>query len=146
MGQHIKLEKSLGDHNLEILAGFSRTRNSYSQTYLEALNVNYDGTNASMNIFNGTNIIMVDYDREGFDVVPYQDRIESMFARVNYDYKGKYLVNGSVRRDGTSNIHREIDTEYSCGKCRMGDFQRELHERSECIQSFEVESKLGKAG
>ncbi|RTZ46325.1 hypothetical protein EJ377_18385 [Chryseobacterium arthrosphaerae] len=95
-------KKSLGDHNLEILAGFSRTRNSYSQTYLEALNVNYDGTNASMNIFNGTNIIMVDYDREGFDVVPYQDRIESMFARVNYDYKGKYLVNGSVRRDGTS--------------------------------------------
>jgi len=95
-------KKSLGNHNLEILAGFSRTRNSYSQTYLEALNVNYDGTNASMNIFNGTNIIMIDRDVEGYDVVPYQDRIESMFARVNYDYKGKYLINGSVRRDGTS--------------------------------------------
>lgn len=95
-------KKSLGDHNLEVLAGFSRTRNSYAQTYLKALNVNYNGNNSSLNISDGTDILLVDSNREGFDVVPYQDRIESMFGRINYDYKGKYLVNGSIRRDGTS--------------------------------------------
>src|SRR5690606_21606482 len=26
----------------------------------------------------------------------------SLFGRVNYDYKGKYLVEGTVRRDGSS--------------------------------------------
>ena len=29
-------------------------------------------------------------------------RIESFFSRVNYDYKGKYFVSGSIRRDGNS--------------------------------------------
>ncbi|WP_294205465.1 SusC/RagA family TonB-linked outer membrane protein [uncultured Chryseobacterium sp.] len=94
-------KKQLGDHNLEVLAGFSRVRNSYQQSYLEALNVNYNGTNESLNIFDGTGIVATTYD-VGRGVVPYQDRIESLFARVNYDYKGKYLLNGSVRRDGTS--------------------------------------------
>lgn len=95
-------KKSLGNHNLEVLAGYSRTRNSYSQIYLQALNVKYDGTNGSLNIFNGTDILKVTDNVEGYDVVPYQDRIESFFGRINYDYKGKYLINGSVRRDGTS--------------------------------------------
>ncbi|SHM71496.1 TonB-linked outer membrane protein, SusC/RagA family [Chryseobacterium carnipullorum] len=95
-------KKSLGNHNLEILAGYSRTRNSYSQTYLEALNVNFNGSNESLNIFSGTDIVKVSNAVEAYGVAPYQDRIESMFGRINYDYKGKYLLNGSVRRDGTS--------------------------------------------
>lgn len=94
-------KKMLGNHNLEVLAGFSRVRNTYQQSYLEALNVNYNGTNESLNILDGTGIVSAVYD-PGRDVIPYQDRIESLFARVNYDYKGKYLLNGSVRRDGTS--------------------------------------------
>lgn len=95
-------KKSFGDHNLEVLAGFSRTRNSYAQTYIKALNVNYNGNNSSLNVNNGTDILVVDFAQADYDVAPYQDRIESMFGRINYDYKGKYLINGSVRRDGTS--------------------------------------------
>lgn len=94
-------KKKFSNHNIELLAGFSRTRNSYAQSYLEALNVNYDGSNESLNIFNGTDIIATSFD-EGRGVVPYQNRIESFFGRVNYDYAGKYLLNASVRRDGTS--------------------------------------------
>ena len=35
-------------------------------------------------------------------MVPYKNRIESLFGRLNYDYAGKYLVNASVRRDGAT--------------------------------------------
>ncbi|MBK1897142.1 SusC/RagA family TonB-linked outer membrane protein [Chryseobacterium paridis] len=94
-------KKSLGKHNIELLAGFSRTRSSYSQEYADALNVNYNGTNTSLNIDSGTDIVRTTFD-EKRTVVPYQDRIESFFGRVNYDYEGKYLVNASIRRDGTS--------------------------------------------
>ncbi|MDC8104451.1 SusC/RagA family TonB-linked outer membrane protein [Chryseobacterium sp. PTM-20240506] len=94
-------KKSLGKHNVEVLAGFSRTRNSYAQEYADALNINYNGTNASLDIANGTDIVRTTFD-EKRTVVPYQDRIESFFGRLNYDYGGKYLVNASIRRDGTS--------------------------------------------
>jgi len=30
--------------------------------------------------------------------------IESLFGRVNYDYKGKYFLQGSIRRDGQSSL------------------------------------------
>ncbi|MEE6126133.1 SusC/RagA family TonB-linked outer membrane protein [Chryseobacterium arthrosphaerae] len=95
-------KKELGKHNIELLAGFSRTRNSYSQAYAEALNVNYNGSNASLDISNGTDIYRTSFEEGDRNVIPYQDRIESFFGRVNYDYDGKYLVNASVRRDGTS--------------------------------------------
>lgn len=95
-------KKSLGKHNIEMLAGFSRTRSSYYQAYAEALNVRYDGSNASLAISNGTDIYLTGFDDKERNVIPYQDRIESFFGRLNYDYGGKYLVNASIRRDGTS--------------------------------------------
>lgn len=97
----VSWKKELGNHNLELLAGFSRTRNSYTPTYEEALNVNYNGDNNSLNIADGTGILHTTYD-VGRGVVPDQTRIQSYFGRVNYDYAGKYLINASVRRDGTS--------------------------------------------
>ena len=30
--------------------------------------------------------------------------IESLFGRFNYDYKGRYFVQGSIRRDGQSDL------------------------------------------
>lgn len=99
-------KKKLNNHNLELLAGFSRTRNSYSQSYLEALNVNYNGSNESLDISTGTDILGTTFDvLRG--AVPYQTRIESFFGRVNYDYEGKYLLNASVRRDGSSTFSKD---------------------------------------
>lgn len=98
-------KKNFGNHHFDVLAGFSRTQNYYSQSYLNAQDVNYDGTNGSLQISNGTNIIATSmYDAER-NVVPYISRIQSFFGRVNYDYKGKYLLNGSIRRDGSSNFN-----------------------------------------
>lgn len=31
--------------------------------------------------------------------------VEGFFAQLNYDYDGKYFVNGSIRRDASSNFH-----------------------------------------
>ncbi|MBB6370476.1 SusC/RagA family TonB-linked outer membrane protein [Chryseobacterium shigense] len=97
-------KKSFGSHNFEVLAGFSRTRNSYSEIYSEAQNVPYDGTNESLSISNGNNILIYTNDRPELSLNQDQYRIESFFGRLNYDYKGKYLLNASIRRDGTSQI------------------------------------------
>jgi len=97
-------KKAFGNHNLEILAGYSQTQNYYNIIYRSANNVNYDGTNESLQIGNGTNIFEVGYYDAVRDVVPRLSRIQSFFGRINYDYQGKYLINGSVRRDGSSNF------------------------------------------
>ncbi|KQT18425.1 hypothetical protein ASG31_06795 [Chryseobacterium sp. Leaf404] len=98
-------KKKFGSHNLDVLAGFSRTQNYYSQSYWNARNVNYDGSNGSLQISGGTNIFGVDVYNAEYNVVPYISRIQSFFGRLNYDYKGKYLLNASIRRDGSSNFN-----------------------------------------
>ncbi len=97
-------KKSFGEHNLDLLAGFSRIRDSRSEEYRSANNVMYDGTNGSLDIGNGTNITYYNDTRTSPDVTQDQKRIESFFGRINYDYAGKYLLNASVRRDATSQI------------------------------------------
>lgn len=99
-------KKSFGGHNLEALAGFSRTRTTLSQEYWSAKNVNYDGTDGSLNIQSGTDIVHVTgVDRSDLGVEQDQQRIQSFFGRINYDYKGKYLLNASIRRDASSQIN-----------------------------------------
>ena len=105
----INWKKDFGNHNLELLAGFSRIRDSRSEDVFIAKNVAYDGTNASLNIFNGTDIFNYqDTAAEVPDGRPAatqdQQRIESFFGRINYGYAGKYLLNASVRRDASSQI------------------------------------------
>lgn len=105
----INWKKDFGNHNLELLAGFSRIRDSRSEDVFIAKNVAYDGTNASLNIFSGTDIFNYqDTAAEVPDGRPAatqdQQRIESFFGRINYGYAGKYLLNASVRRDASSQI------------------------------------------
>jgi TonB-linked SusC/RagA family outer membrane protein len=101
----INWKKSLGNHNFDVLAGFSRTRTSLSQDYVSAKNVHYDGTNGSLNVANGTDLVYISgVDRSDLNINQDQQRIQSFFGRINYDYKGKYLVNASIRRDASSQV------------------------------------------
>ena len=86
--------RSFGDHNFELLAGFTnqRFRQEFSRiqadTYADdrlptiqgALNINRGGT------FNGVN----DW------------ALTSYLSRLTYNYKGKYLFTAAVRADGSS--------------------------------------------
>lgn len=105
----INWKKSFGNHNFDVLAGFSRTRTTLSQDYWSSRGVQYDGTNGSLNVGNGTDQVYVSgIDRDDAVVAGVdqdQQRIESFFGRLNYDYKGKYLVNASIRRDASSQIN-----------------------------------------
>ncbi|MFY1046629.1 SusC/RagA family TonB-linked outer membrane protein [Chryseobacterium sp. GP-SGM7] len=102
----INWKKSFGNHNFDVLAGFSRTRTTTSQDYWTSRGVQYDGTNGSLNVASGTGQLYVSgIDRDDLGVDQDQQRIESFFGRLNYDYKGKYLVNASIRRDASSQIN-----------------------------------------
>ncbi|WP_421826729.1 SusC/RagA family TonB-linked outer membrane protein [Larkinella sp.] len=86
--------RAFGDHNFEVLGGFTnqRYRQEFSRiqadTYADdrlptiqgALNINRGGTQNGINEWTLT----------------------SLLSRLNYNYKGKYLFTASIRRDGSS--------------------------------------------
>lgn len=84
--------KSFGDHNLEALAGYSAQKYSGTNNTLTGLGYPSDDIpylNAATSLSEG-----------GSSYSAYS--LLSSIARVNYNYKGRYLLQGAIRRDGSS--------------------------------------------
>ncbi|WP_245447140.1 SusC/RagA family TonB-linked outer membrane protein [Mucilaginibacter celer] len=84
--------KSFGDHHIEALAGYSAQK--YSGTNGSVTGLGFPGddipyVNAATILSNG-----------GGGYGAYS--LLSSIARVNYNYKGRYLLQGAIRRDGSS--------------------------------------------
>ncbi len=92
LSQLLNYGKKFGDHRVDVLLGHE----SFNQRQ-EALGGFKQGQSLSGNTELG-NFTTINSSTSSVD----RYRIESYFSRVNYDYKGKYYVSGSVRRDGNS--------------------------------------------
>lgn len=86
--------KKIGDHNFGITALQSIQRDNFEQNNISVQGVPaetqqfYNEGNASLVLGVGSNLI--------------QWTINSYMGRINYDYKDKYLVTATLRRDGSS--------------------------------------------
>lgn len=82
-----------GDHNLTLLAGQTAQRFKSYEMNAKALNVPYssDG-DLYLSLGNSGNIL----DKGSINT------IASYFGRANYSFANKYLLNASIRRDGSS--------------------------------------------
>ncbi|MDU0368818.1 TonB-dependent receptor [Hymenobacter endophyticus] len=104
----LAFNKQFGDHNLNAIVGYSeqkatgnnataRANGYFSQPqYYFVLG---SGTNTQIG---GTNASLPPLVGGGIDT--YTKR--SYFTQANYDYKGRYLLTGSFRRDGSSRFDR----------------------------------------
>ena len=86
-------KQSFGDHNLNALAGFQ-----IQEWTREFSNIN--GTFSSDLIQTFNNVLLLDLGQ--FRTAIDEHSLLSYFGKVGYDYKGKYLVSGTFRRDGSS--------------------------------------------
>jgi TonB-linked SusC/RagA family outer membrane protein len=111
-------KKQFNDHGLTVLGGFSTNFNSYRETNGEASQFT---TGNALPIPNDKrfwyldNTVFVDptsrtliaADQDLFQnplPLQWEQSTVSYFARALYNYKGKYLLNASFRRDGSSDI------------------------------------------
>ncbi len=80
------------DHSLTLLLGLN-----YEETLRTRSNVSSTGflTDDLRNLGSGSTPTVLNGDRN-------PSRLFGLFSRATYDYKGKYLVEGSIRRDGSS--------------------------------------------
>jgi TonB-linked SusC/RagA family outer membrane protein len=88
--QQLTFDKTFGDHHINAVA-------VYEYLQQKTRNENTSGNQASNNLRtlnNASNVSVQTLKNEG-DLISY-------VGRINYDYKGKYLLSGAVRRDGLS--------------------------------------------
>ncbi len=80
------------DHSLSVLVGLN-----YEETLRTRSNVSSTGflTDDLRNLGSGSTPTVLNGDR-------FPSRLFGLFSRVSYDFKSKYLVEGSLRRDGSS--------------------------------------------
>jgi TonB-linked SusC/RagA family outer membrane protein len=99
----VNYKKSFGDHNLDLLAGQSLEKWGFGNR-VEVKNSN--------SIFPGSFDHAYINNTQGLDVANTsiggspngQGALSSFFARVNYNYKEKYLFSAVMRADGSSNF------------------------------------------
>lgn len=94
--------KRFGEHNIKAVVGYSWQKNTNNDG-LQASQTNFISDYTSYNNLSLGNYQIVNGFGVDFGSTLYQEtRFISDFARLNYDYKEKYLLQASVRRDGSS--------------------------------------------
>jgi TonB-linked SusC/RagA family outer membrane protein len=93
----LNYEKKLGDHNIKLLYGFSRQKDTYQGT-------TGGGNHLSSPLIEALSGLIIDGSADfiragGWN---YANSLQSYFGRVNYNFDEKYFFQASVRRDGSS--------------------------------------------
>ncbi|WP_316634015.1 TonB-dependent receptor [uncultured Flavobacterium sp.] len=96
-------DKTFGSHKIKAVAGYSWQENTLGDGF-QATTTNFPVDNVGYN-----NLALSNYTSVNGYVVNFGDskayqktRLISYFGRLNYNYKDKYLLQGSLRRDGGS--------------------------------------------
>lgn len=95
----VNYETTLGQsHNLQVLAGYEQQ--SFKTQFLQGARIPFPTPSlAEINAGSPTGQSLSGTSTEW--------ALRSYFGRVNYDFKGKYLLEGNLRYDGSSRIARE---------------------------------------
>ena len=93
----LNLDRQFGDLALGAVAGFSFETALYDFTYVEGRNFSSD---ALRNVSSAATPTSTQNNRS-------QWALNSQFVRTNFRYKDRYIVEGSVRRDGSSRFGSE---------------------------------------
>jgi iron complex outermembrane receptor protein len=88
-----------GAHSLRLLGGFEFQRETFKQLGTSVQGFVTDATLYN-NLGSGTNILTPFSNKEQVDQI-------GLFGRVNYNIQGKYLLEATVRRDGSSVFGRD---------------------------------------
>jgi iron complex outermembrane receptor protein len=95
--------KKFGDHSINAVLGYSWQENTYGEGF-QTSSTNFPADNIGYsNLVLGNPYAVSSYRINlGSDLTYGQVRLISDFARVNYNFKDKYLLQASIRRDGSS--------------------------------------------
>ncbi len=91
-GNYLEYKNDFGDHNLAAILGFERMKDYQYNVLSGGRNLPFEELNVLDQATSGERI-------GGSNET---EKLQSHLVRVLYDYKGRYLVTASIRRDGSS--------------------------------------------
>ena len=86
--------KTIGDHSIGVIAGYSSQKNRYEATNINATNF----PNDLVRTINAAGTVTKAATGNGVE----EWSLLSMLGRVSYGYKNRYFLNATIRRDGSS--------------------------------------------
>ncbi|TDQ08426.1 iron complex outermembrane receptor protein [Pedobacter metabolipauper] len=97
---YFNYDKSFADHNVKLLAGYSWQENKNGDGFQTSGQdfVSDDLLWNNIGLGNGNGTTIVNYGSNYISTL----RLISFYGRAMYDYKGKYLLQATLRRDGSS--------------------------------------------
>jgi TonB-dependent starch-binding outer membrane protein SusC len=100
---YVSWDKEFGDHNLSAVLGYSYQDSQVGDGF-QVTSTNFASDNIGYSNFALSNPYALAAYRINFGSPDayYETKLISDFFRVNYNYKNKYLIQGSIRRDGSS--------------------------------------------
>ena len=98
LNQLLSWGRSFGNHNVDVLFGHESYNYEYNYLTASKIDENFSGNPELANyaVISGT---PTSYTRT--------NKMESYFSRINYNFYNKYLVTGSIRRDGCSRFYKD---------------------------------------
>ena len=91
----VSYKRSFGDHNLDALLGYEQT--TTDGWYLEGSKTDFASPSLPV-----LNVGPADQTKWGLGGYSSENARQNVFARVNYDYKGKYMAQVTRRNDGSA--------------------------------------------
>lgn len=92
METYFTYNKSFDDHSISAIAGYSYLKNKFKEVVAEASGASTD----KIQTLNAAPVKSEAFSEK------HEEAIIGYFGRVQYDYKKKYLLSASIRRDGSS--------------------------------------------
>ena len=137
----ISYENTFGKHQISLLGGTEKIR--YSGNGILVFTYGFD--------FDDPNFINLNTDQFGTPltgnslVIPLT--VDSYFGRFNYIYADKYLVNASIRKDGSSRLFREdLTTSFPALGLGWRISQEGFMKSAEFIDDLKLRFSWGKSG
>ena len=87
----VNYKKKFGEHSINGLTGFAYESWNTEETFLQAAGF----TDDLIQTIPAANLV-------GGETIEFEQKLVSYLARLNYDYKDRYLLSASIRRDGSS--------------------------------------------
>lgn len=139
----VNWKKSFGDHNLNFVGVYSAEKYSFTSFFAQK----FDIYSNDINVLNGATGDSLSGSGNGQWGQDRENTLIGMLARLQYNYKGKYLLSASARRDGSSrfqNDHWGIFPSFSVGwNVSDEDFFQPL---KSAVSSFKIRTSYGTTG
>lgn len=139
----INWKKSFGDHNLNFVGVYSAEEYSYTSFFAQKFDINSN----DITVLNGATGDSLAGSGTGQWAQDRENSLIGMLARLQYNYKGKYLLSASVRRDGSSrfkNQHWGVFPSFSAGWNVSDEYFWESFKN--VVNSFKIRASYGTTG